>query len=498
MGKLLSLIILIGCTLPISAQRTLSLDSCRALALRNNKQLNISKLKQNVARNTHKTTKTQYLPKLDVAGAYLFTSREVSILNNDQKNSLSNLGTNFATRMGGEANTIVTDLVQKGIISMEQASAFGEILNKGASSAAVALNDVGNQVKDAFRTDSRNIFTATASIRQPIYMGGAITAANKMAEIGEELAYNNINTQAQATIHAIEQAYWLVVSLKQKDVLASQYLQLTQKFSDDVKKMINEGFCTKADGLRVDVRVNEAEMEKTKVENGLVLAKMYLCQLCGIPMDDDIMLEDEGKASLGTPEFTQAINKEIAMCNRPELKMLQNTIDLSKESTKLIRAAFLPQIAALGGYTLSNPNVFNGFERKFGGFFHIGLMVRVPIWSWHEGRYKINAAKAATNIAEMELQDAREKVDLQVSQSAFKMKEAYKRLVMSTKNLERAEENLRCANLGFSEGVMQITEVVAAQTAWQQAHSQKIDAEIEVKLCQIDLEKSLGTLGVED
>ena len=477
MGKLLSLIILIGYTLPISAQRTLSLDSCRALALRNNKQLNISKLKQNVARNTHKTTKTQYLPKLDVAGAYLFTSREVSILNNDQKNSLSNLGTNFATRMGGEANTIVTDLVQKGIISMEQASAFGEILNKGASSAAVALNDVGNQVKDAFRTDSRNIFTATASIRQPIYMGGAITAANKMAEIGEELAYNNINTQAQATIHAIEQAYWLVVSLKQKDVLASQYLQLTQKFSDDVKKMINEGFCTKADGLRVDVRVNEAEMEKTKVENGLVLAKMYLCQLCGIPMDDDIMLEDEGKASLGTPEFTQAINKE---------------------STKLIRAAFLPQIAALGGYTLSNPNVFNGFERKFGGFFHIGLMVRVPIWSWHEGRYKINAAKAATNIAEMELQDAREKVDLQVSQSAFKMKEAYKRLVMSTKNLERAEENLRCANLGFSEGVMQITEVVAAQTAWQQAHSQKIDAEIEVKLCQIDLEKSLGTLGVED
>ena len=498
MGKLLSFFLLIGCTLPISAQRTLSLDSCRALALRNNKQLNISKLKQDVARNTHKATKTKYLPKVDAAGSYLFTSREISLLNDEQKNTLPNLGTNLAAGLGGNANATMTDLVQKGIITMQQATALGELLNNTTTSVATALNEVGNQLKDAFHTDTRNIFTATISVRQPIYMGGAITAANKMAEIGEELAYNNINTMTQATIHAIDQAYWLVVSLKQKDALASQYLQLTEKFSDDVKKMIREGVCTKADGLRVDVRVNEAEMAKTQVEDGLVLAKMYLCQLCGIPMEEDITLEDEGKASLGTTEYIPTIDKEMAMGNRPELRMLQNTIDLSKESTKLIRSAFLPQVAALGGYTLSNPNVFNGFQRKFGGLFHVGVMVRVPIWSWHEGRYKVNAAKAATNIAEMELQDAREKVDLQVSQSAFKVKEAYKRLAMSTKNLERAEENLRCANLGFSEGVMQITEVVAAQTAWQQAHSQKIDAEIEVKLCQIDLEKSLGTLGIKD
>ena len=66
---------------------------------------------------------------------------------------------------------------------------------------------------------------------------------------------------------------------------------------------------------------------------------------------------------------------------------------------------------------------------------------------------------------------------------------------MSVKNLEQAEENLRCANLGFREGMMQITEVIAAQTAWQQAQSQKIDAEIELKLSQVELEKSLGTLG---
>ena len=121
-------------------------------------------------------------------------------------------------------------------------------------------------------------------------------------------------------------------------------------------------------------------------------------------------------------------------------------------------------------------------------------MVRVPIWSWFEGRYKINATKAMTNIAQMELYDAREKVELQVNQSTFKIKEASKKLIMATKNTERAEENLRCANLGFKEGIMQSTDVIAAQTAWLQAQTQKIDAEIEVKLSQVNLEKALGTL----
>ena len=87
-----------------------------------------------------------------------------------------------------------------------------------------------------------------------------VNVSDISVDLERVISDNNINAQTQATIHSIDQAYWLVVSLKQKDALASQYLQLTEKFSDDVKKMIREGVCTKADGLRVDVRVNEAEM----------------------------------------------------------------------------------------------------------------------------------------------------------------------------------------------------------------------------------------------
>ena len=92
------------------------------------------------------------------------------------------------------------------------------------------------------------------------------------------------------------------------------------------------------------------------------------------------------------------------------------------------------------------------------------------------------------------MEDAREKIELQLEQCRFKLKEAGKRLQMATKNLSSADENLRCANVGFSEGVMEATDVMAAQTAWQQAQSQKIDAEVEVKLAQVALRKALGTL----
>ena len=124
-------------------------------------------------------------------------------------------------------------------------------------------------------------------------------------------------------------------------------------------------------------------------------------------------------------------------------------------------------------------------------------MVQVPVWSWFEGRYKMNATKAASSIAQMELEDTEEKIELQVNQNIFKTTEADKRLVMATKNTESAEENLRCANIGFKEGVMSTTDVMAAQTAWLEARSRKIDAEIDVRLSRTNLQKSLGTLCCE-
>ena len=490
------LLILALTTLATSAQaqQTLTLDSCRAMALRNNKTLSASRLQLDMARYNKEAAKTKYLPHISALGGYELTSREISLLSKDQKSALANAGTNTTGALHNDIAGALTNLAQQGILTPEQASNLGGMFGQVGSKIGEAVNHVGQNIVDAFRTDTRQMYALSVMLTQPVYMGGAIIAANRMAAIGEEMAQNNIEASTQNTLHSIDQAYWTVVSVHHKKQLAESYLAVVKKLDDDVSKMIREGVATRADGLKVDVKVNEAEMSLTQAENGLALAKMLLCQLCGMDVDSDITLADENADNIVEQADDAQADRAVAMENRPELKLLQNSADMSRQATKLVRAAYLPQVLLTGGYVATNPNVFNGFERKLSGMWNVGVMVRVPLWNWMEGTYKVRASRIATTIVELERDDIREKIDLQVSQSQFKVKEANRRLAMAIKNVENAEENLRCANLGFKEGVIPTTDVMAAQTAWVQAQSQKIDAEVDVKMSQVNLKKALGVL----
>ena len=478
------ILLLLAVVLPANAQRVLSLDSCRQMALRNNKQLGISKLKQDVAANLRKSARTKYLPHVSAIGAYEYTSKELSILSDVQKTALSGLGTSFATSMQQSLGPLVAQM------QPQTQQMIGQTLTQTAGS----LNQKGQQIVDAFRTDTRNIFAGTVMFTQPLFMGGGIVALNRIAEIGEKLAQNSTDVSRHATLYQIDQAYWQVVSLHHKKQLAESYLELVKKFDSDVHKMIEEGVATRSDGLSVDVKVNEAEMTLTKVNDGLVLSRMLLNQLCGLPLNEPVTLQDEQNDNIAVVELKPQLDVEQAVSNRPELKMLQNTVDITKQTTNLLKAGNLPQMVLMGGYAVSNPNVFNSFEKKFAGFWHLGVVLRVPIWNWGDVMYKVRASKGATAIANLELAEAREKIELQVNQVTFKEDEANKKLTMAQKNIQRADEKLRTANLGFQEGVISPTVVMEAQTAWLQAQSQKIDAEIDVKLSQVDLQKALGTL----
>ena len=506
----LTLTLALALPLVAQAQRVLTLDSVRAMALTENKQLKSTTLKLDVATNTRKAIRTKRLPKVDAVLGYEYFNREVSILNNGQKSALSNLGTNAAEGIGTSLNTIITDLVGRGVVSPEAAQQIGAVFQNMTAPLAEKADQIGGTIRDAFRTDSRNMWAGAVTLRQPIYMGGAITAANRMADINEQLARNEIALKTQETLYDIDHTYWLVVSLRQKHRLAESYLELVKKLDDDVHKMIDEGVATRADGLKVDVKVNEAEMQLTQAENGLSLSRMLLCQLCGLPLNESFTLADEQEQSSTEVNLNDNANNPSSLIShpssengpltnegtslRPELRMLENAIDISRQTTKLIRAEYMPHVAFTGGYLISNPNVFNGFERRFSGVWNVGVLVQVPVWNWFEGSYKVRASQTATTIAMMDLADAREKIDLQVSQCQFKLNEAEKKLAMTQKNILSAEENLRCANVGFREGVMESTDVMAAQTAWQMAQTQRIDAEIELRLAQVNLKKALGTL----
>ena len=483
MKKVFILTILLSAAFSSKAQNVLSLDSCRALALANNKELLISNEKINAAHYQRKAAFTNYLPNISATGAYMRNQKAFSLLNDAQKGALSGLG-----------NSISGPLQQAGQVIAQIHPELAPLISQLGGELVPTLNGVGESLVDAFRTDTRNVYAGAITLTQPLYMGGKIRAYNKITRYAEELARQQHHSGMQEVILSTDQAYWQVISLVNKKKLAEGYLELLQKLDSDVEKMIAEGVATKADGLSVRVKVNEAEMTLTKVEDGLSLSRMLLCQLCGLDLGTPIVLADEQMENLPLAETNTQFDINTAYANRPEIHSLELATQIYKQKVNVTRAEHLPSVALMGNYMVTNPSVFNSFENKFKGMWNVGVMVQLPIWHWGEGMYKVKAAKAEARIAQYQLQDAKEKIELQVNQAAFKVHEATKKLTMAEKNQEKANENLRYATLGFEEGVIATSNVLEAQTAWLSAQSEKIDAQIDVKLTEIYLKKSLGTL----
>ena len=266
-----------------------------------------------------------------------------------------------------------------GQISPELAQQFGPILNALGEQLVTTFNSVGESLVDALRTDSRNMFAGAITLTQPLYMGGKIRAYNKITQYTEELARQQQNSGLQEVILSTDQVYWQVVSLVNKKKLAEGYLNLLEKLDDDVNKMIVEGVATKADGLSVRVKVNEAEMTLTKVEDGLSLSRMLLCQLCGLDLSTPIILEDESIEDIPLLSQGAQFDMEVAYANRPEIRSLELAKEIYKQKVNVTRAEHLPSLALMGNYIVSNPSVFNSFENKFKGMWNVGVMLQVPI-----------------------------------------------------------------------------------------------------------------------
>ena len=539
-SRFLLALALITSSLSTVSGQVLSLDSCRALAIRNNKALQMSSLKQEAAHWQRKSALTNYYPRISAIGTYQRTSREVSLLNEDQKTALSHMGTTLTGAIGQGIQQGAADFQQRlaalpaspefqalmqdpqvmAILAqnpslvqlmanpslvqqlsaplLQQAStAFNGMLTNMASMVDAA----GQNIVDAFRTDTRNMSGAAVMLTQPLYMGGKIRAYDRITRLAEEAAGAQHTMEEQDLLVSVDEAYWRIVALQSKKKLAESFLETVRKLDSDVEKIIEEGMATKADGLSVKVKVNEAEVAIIQVNNGLSLSRMALAQVCGLPLDSEFTLEDEARDlaqndvaawSRTNAEADNAV--ETALAHRSEIQALDIAARVKREQVKVARSEYMPNLALTAGYLLSNPSVFNGFERKFGGMWSAGVMLKVPILTWGDRIYKVRQAKVEAEMAETQTDEVREKIALQVNQNQQKLQEALQRLSAAKRSQEQADENLRVANLGMREGVIPVSNVLQAQTAWLSAHSTLMEAAIDTRLADLYMTRALGTL----
>jgi len=488
MKKIVLGFIAVVASLQLYSQKVIQLEDCRQMALTHNKSLQMAQESVNAARELKKSAFTQFLPNFSANGTYTWNQKNLSLLSGD---AMLPVGTKMAD---GSFGFTADQISNKWTLINGQAvplDATNTPFNPKTSPDKIQWKGYALLPKESMEFDIKNVFAGTIGFIQPLFMGGKIRELYHMAGYSENLAIAQHENKVTELLLEVDEAYWRVVSIENKVNLAKEYRNLIAQLDTNVSAMMEEGVATKSERLKVKVKLNEADITLTKAEDGLNLSKMALNQLCGIPLDENYTLGDQ---ELEIETVTQLVPADQAILNRPEIKALTQVENMAKSNEKIMLSRFMPNIGLTGNYLISNPNSFDGFKNEFGGMFTVGIVANIPLFHFGDKFHTLNAAKSQHRIATLQLEETKEKMQLQIRQNSYKVSESLKKKVSTQHNINQAVENLRYATEGFKEGVITSTDLMGAQTAWLSAKSENIDANIDSKLCNLYLAKSLGTL----
>ncbi|MDX9854395.1 MAG: TolC family protein [Tenuifilaceae bacterium] len=473
-------------------QQQVSLEQCRQMALEHNQRIKIAAEQTGAADALQKSAKTQFFPSISANGLYTRTNKKYSLLSEDMFIPVVPFSAIDPTT--GQLNGSILDPQSPNF----DPSVFTNTFQLNPATGQPLYDKDGNPVfqkyawipKDKAEFGAKNIFAAGVGLTQPIYLGGKIRETYKMAGYGKRAAQASERVEQSEVLYQTEESYWRLVSLKEKVTLVKSYVALLEKLNGDLDNLYAEGIIIQNDKLKATVKLNEAQLNLVKAENGYRLSQMALCQVVGLPLST--MVEPTDTLGVAIPlQGTDALI-DSALLNRPEIDMLDQTVNIAQSGVNIMRSRYLPNIGLTANYMYMNPNPYNGMKEEFGGDWNVGVAINIPIFHWNDRAHTLRAAKHEHAVAQLKKEEATELITLQVQQAMFKVSESAKRIEMAQENLKKATENLRVATDAFDSGMLKATDVLEAQALWQEAYSTLIDARMEARLNEVFLRKATG------
>lgn len=444
------------------AQQVLTLDSCVAMALRNNEKIKAAAKQTQQYRHTEKSYYANFFPNISgsVTDIQSFEGR---------KSFDVQLADLVPAELKGAIGNILPHIVDK--LPPELLQALGSL--SGAS----------------FGIDYKvgNVFNAGVQVEQPIYMGGKISAAHRMSKIGTKMAQVNEVLTADQVIVSTHEAYALLLQATEMHEVAVQYDSLLTQLKRDVMNAERHGMCSHNDVLKVDVKKAEAELQVQQAVNGIRLAQMNLCYNIGIPLTEQPRVEP--LTVVATPASTNA-----SIENRPEYKLLDMKTQLAAEQIKLTRSDFLPSVGMafnygyLRGLDVMGQRVFNNPSAM------VMVNVTVPIYHAGEGYHKVKAARMEYERTLSEQKDLVQQMNLELQQAANALNESILEQDLTQRNIDSAAENLKARRRSYDLGLETLTEVLEAQTLWQQACAKQVIARAQCIVNMVKYRKACGGL----
>ncbi|MBI9063948.1 MAG: TolC family protein [Marinilabiliaceae bacterium] len=438
----------------LQSQEVMSLKRCREMALAKSENLKMADKTLEKANAEKKAMRTLYLPSVSgsATGVYLKDNFEMEMY----------------------LPTVTPDLTTGELTP-------NIMINPGTGQPVIGAD--GNPVFNMYAwlpidLSLKGAYMAGVSVEQPLFTGGKILAANKMAGIGIEMAHENRDLQQMNTLAEADQTYWLYVSVTEKVKLAKKSVELLNSLVERVQNSYETGMVNKNELLKIQVQYNKATLDFQKAQSGLQLTRMSLCRVTGLSFDTPIMATDT------IVEFSNTLLSEFGSEDatlRPEYKLMEYSIALEEENIKITRAEYLPTAGLSAGYTHLGGIELSGTDYNNSNL-NVMASVKIPLFQWGKGKQKIAVARIDKELKELELEKNIQLLQLEIEQSKLNLQDAWLRISITETSLKQAEENLRVSNDNYELGAELITDLLIAQAQWQNAFSELIDAKTDFKL----------------
>ncbi len=421
---------LITCTLcgalSLSAfgQKRYTLDECRELALRNNVAVRNAANSVEAARQERKEAFTKYFPTVSVTGAAF------------------------------NAN--------KGLLEMDMEPEMRMSLAKNGIMGGI---------------------TAT----QPLFAGGQIVNANKLARVGEEASrYQQEQSENEVEL-TVEQYYWRVVTLKEKRKTLLSLREMLERLYRDVEVSVNAGVTNRNDLLQVQLKKNDVESNLINLENNLSLSRMVLAQYMGCE-GEEVDVEDAGFTSDEVPALPMELRRdhEASLALTPEYRLLQSNVKASQLQKRLAVGKNLPSVAIGAGYMYDD---LMDHSHPFGIAF---ATVSVPLSGWWGGSHAIKKQKLQLRNAENQLADNSELLVIRMQKAWNDLEDAYKQILIARSSIEQSTENLRLNEDYYRAGTTTMSDLLEAQSMFRQSHDQYVEAFSQYNLKIVEYRQATG------
>ena len=346
----------------------------------------------------------------------------------------------------------------------------------------------------------RGVYMAGFSLTQPIFVGGRIIAANKLAGLGREIAAEQLEAAKMNVVAEAEKSYWMYVAVLSKiDMIRSYIIQLDSVYAY-TKSAYELGMTTALNVSRVDSRRSELQYRLQQAQSGADLCRMALCRIIGVADTEPITPTEN------LDDFTGLVGTFAGIENRPELNMAQKNVKVQSENVKMEMGNFLPTIGLqLGWNAFGNLKMTNYTQLPDGTIFPFtqkidyrgfvgALSVSVPLFHWGEGYRKVKKAKLEVENASLSLDKNRKLMELQAHQAYSNYLDGYNLIESARKAMNEADANLALMKEQYEVGLMTLTDLLEAQSQWHASYSNLIEAKTQQHINKVEYLRATGGL----